>query len=159
MKETQFKDWHLYMGCKVQVESISTDTSKPLIYIRTLNPTWFLQYSRKNFKGVKPILRPLSSITDEELIEFIKLTRGISGLVSNVRLWKQKYGPRDNPKYDLVVNYDYYNGKDRTLYLDVFAPKIMIHLLSQHFDLFNLISTNQAIDATTLPTNPYKPIL
>lgn len=37
-----------------------------------------------------------------------------------------------------------------------FTPSEFNYLLSHHFDLFNLIESGEAIDVTTLETNPYK---
>jgi hypothetical protein len=90
---------------------------------------------------VKPILRPLSAMTEEEMLSYARITR---------------------PEAEKIVFKDggissYYNPGDTTFYkwakhrLDVFTPEETLWLLSKHFDLFGLIESGLAVDKTKQP--------
>ncbi len=77
---------------------------------------------------LKPILRPLSSMTEEEKHEFFKL----------------QYG--DDEKYNERLVGFAMGGKSGTYTL---FPETFQYLLSKGFDLFNLIPSHQALEKTT----------
>lgn len=122
-----FKDIaHLYIGCKLQVESPIKDT-----FVGELTPTHYATFVSHNgtIMGakVKPILLPLSAMTDEQCNEW----------------------------FGYVVN-ESDSSFRRILDFDMGDSLVWSRLLSEHFDLFNLIENGEAIDATTLEVNPYK---
>lgn len=121
--ETKFKNVaHLYLGCEL------TGMSKHNNRLNTRRLGEILLDERDNM----PILFPLSAMTDGQ---------------------KQKYR-------ELSVECKQYNGIN--LLPNISAGRLTIHymnsadpylvtwLLSQHFDLFNLIPSGEAIDATTI---------
>lgn len=67
---------------------------------------------------IKPLLRPLSSMTEMEIVEMM----GLYGGTASFR--------KDNP------------------FTHRFSPEQFRYLLSKHFDLFGLIEANLAIDST-----------
>lgn len=110
---------HLYLRC-----TVFFDNNKwRLISIHENSLLHLGNGSLKNdvwAKECKPILRPLSSMTDEEQIELKSI---------------QENGPILDLNHIMLPNQTFKRG---------------LYLLSRHFDLFNLIPTGQAIDATTL---------
>lgn len=108
-----------------------------------------IQLSLKNmeemlFKGYAPILRPLSDMTEEEASEMWLL------LGWNERIPKE-HRAEDIIREFTVIEED--NGTTNNAHWGYFIM-IMPYLLKQGFDLFDLISTGQAINSTTL--NPLK---
>lgn len=92
---------------------------------------------RQNEKGeyIKPYLRPLATITEEERLE-------ISTLI----------------KQDILSPYGKINlqGMDNLLHSVIISSSSLINwLLEKHFDFFNLIPKGLAIDITK-ENNPYK---
>jgi hypothetical protein len=131
------KDYlHLYLGC--EVESNITWSSE-LIPIRKADPEDItlvydaLERQEKlpndyNGKYCKPVLRHLSSMTDEESLECGK------GVLD---FYPTKKG----------------NEKNGGLWSSTtYHPSQILWLLSNHFDLFGLIEDGLAIDATKLNT-------
>lgn len=114
MKE--IKDYlHLYLWCMLK-----TEFGQSVLYADNI-------YRAKNLNW-KPILRPLSDITEEEEFEMTEIT-GLfigSGFIKAIK---------ENSKYVIDVR----NSFEVTRYL-----------LSKHFDLFNLIEEGLAIDKTKI---------
>lgn len=158
---------HLYLGCLAKATYVTKDgdTDKDV-------PVELKNYRRLESVGIagdrrilmwvggnlsasqhKPILRPLSDMTEEEaysLIFSVDFYKRHEIEVTNIS---------DNPWIGIsfTVRYD---GKGRwwnkTQRLNAdFNPKQVGYLLSKHFDLFGLIQSGEAIDATTLNPNPY----
>jgi hypothetical protein len=126
MKQIEFKDVaHLYLGCKVVYNDreyylegfhkYGLDYSGRWIYI--MNDAD--DATTVGIKDIKPLLRPLSSMTDKELRQIEKLL----------------------PSDDSIDDDDAVEMLKST---GVLAKK----LLEMNFDLFGLIENNQAIDAT-----------
>jgi len=133
---------HLYIGCKVKYPD--SDDKMIVATLSGVNSQSFeTTYSRKKkgcigdyitsndgkqrghncyIENVKPILRSLSSLTEEEATEGL----GYDNLI---------YKPFK------VCN----NFSSRS----VFSAKEFVFLLSKGFDLFGLIESGEAIDATT----------
>lgn len=128
MEQVKFKDVaHLYVGanCKVQGSDESEESGLKLTGISfdgTQNILWAYfdetETSYAHIDDCAPILRPLSSINQDELQE-----------LGNIMGWHNYCSWRSN----------------QTL-----TPHGCVFLLSKHFDLFNLIESGQAIDATQL---------
>ena len=78
------------------------------------------------FSEVKPLLRRLEDMTDEELFE---------------------YG---NIEFPEIKDSFFKKGLKETLFTTYFSPAAFKFLLSRHFDLFNLIPEGLAIDIKTL---------
>lgn len=118
----EFKDVaHLYIGCKIETDigfslaNSSKYTTYKELTIDNISDIIEALAVIEWDRHCKPILRPLSDMTDKEEQEWLI-------------------------------------GKTQHL----FYPTQFKILLSQHFDLFGLIASGQAIDATTLTPNPYK---
>jgi hypothetical protein len=121
--ETTFKQVaHLYMGCLVMIKGEvyrwhSYNVITGDIFCTNIQPK--KNVFAANIASVKPILRPLKSITEQEdQVDFKQANGG------------------------LFI--------DQFIYSDGF-----FWLTKNRFDLFDLIESGQAIDATTLSPNPY----
>lgn len=122
------KDYlHLYLGCEVYVFPDETLTNGWLETKRKEMPglTYQYQLTISNYNvvldaGYKPILRPLSDMTDEEMDE---VWHGIE------------------PKNVLVMQYKN-SGMERKVAL---CSERTRYLLSRGFDLFNLIEEGLAV--------------
>lgn len=113
----KFKDVaHLYIGCKVQwLRSFYVENPYLIITNFILaDAPYLLDHD------CKPILYPLSAITEEQqkVLRLLEVTHS-----PGIRAY-------------------------------VYAPGYK-YLLENHFDLFNLIESGEAIDVTTLEKNPY----
>jgi len=113
---------HLYLGCQCFVH-IDDDEEMILHGVGT-DGIWinseFYQFGDSTTNLIKPILRPLSDITQDELKE--------AGAISKDIIIKNDDNA-DSSESELWFNYTRY-------------------LLSKHFDLFNLIPEGLAIDKT-----------
>lgn len=86
---------------------------------------------------VRPILRPLSSLTESEARELYEIKFGFEYDGENCT--EEYWG-------------DFDSGLDTMLSYSVGNPKIWLKLLSWGFDLFGLIESGLAIDATKIET-------
>ena len=113
---------HLYLGCEALVEGY-TNRKYPFNYRGIINYQLLLESGQhySSVKAIKPILRPLSDMTEEEARE-----GEIWGVWHDVNLM----------------------GEDWDTF--GFSPHNFKHLLSKGFDLFGLIEAGLAIDKTTL---------
>lgn len=105
--------------------------------------------------NVKPILRPLSDMTESEATVIVEKLRGI---LPDADCWDDEMILNewdDRPFYTYLttggVNYS-----TPDLPRVIGEPDVWQFLLSQRFDLFNWIEQDLAIDATTLNPNPYR---
>lgn len=118
--EKKIEDFlHLYWGCDVMHPALKNK--------RTLKDAWGGQMLDGNIQ-LKPILRPLSSMTEEEQHEMSKMV-------------------------DLV---DAEDGENYWWGTQVAAHRTN-YLISKHFDLFNLIPDGLAIDSSTINSTPCEP--
>ena len=120
---------HLYIGCDCLADNIKfklhgveyTDTGT-LAYdgtmINEIHQCWWVENC-----DFKPILRPLSDMTEEEY-EYV---------LSNFNLVS-----RGQTVQQFIIAWR------------AFTPECTLYLLSRHFDLFSLIESGQAIDKTTI---------
>lgn len=179
------KDYlHLYLGCQCLVSESEYYESGQGKLVRvdieddeaaTISGNTLHDRTRycveADFKDIKPILRPLSDMTKPEALEFI----------NDVFNFKGQFGHRiDNYKIEKgFLSFTYFNGNgpkggnDQTVLLIKnwskegmgewifncsYSMNDVVWLLKNHFDLFGLIESGLAIDATTINkpqvTNP-----
>lgn len=158
----KLKDYlHLYLGCQVVFEDCCYD----LVGINNEIPAEEEQlpvfiyndhigHEQSSFDEVKPILRPLSDMSNVEAhtlyskyfgkdfaLDFSGDTGSANFHPKQVRV-KSEHGLR-------IINGDDYETGD---FMKVAG--IVPYLLSKHFDLFGLIESGRAIDSTTLNPKP-----
>lgn len=122
MKE--IKDYlHLYLGCQVLI--VSNGITNKLV-VSSKNHNQEISLAVACGLNVKPILRPLSSMTGEEFNEFKVLC--------------------DNDFSKMVVIESVSKDGDFTRLCHQATSQA--YMLSKHFDLFGLIELGLAIDAT-----------
>ena len=145
METRNIKDFiHLYFGCRCQFEDIRNEDTTDVGVLIEVGKDFAVIKDGKGIENevmlfeVKPILRPLSSMSDDEkwdLLSFIG--------------------------YDLICDIDVIDisfinpqAKDD----DRFAPEVYykatLWFLKHHFDLYGLIEAGLAIDATTINHTP-----
>jgi hypothetical protein len=152
---------HLYLGCEVEfvfetrtggkenrtgrIERIGKNGVVKDVDIFGANGAYI-----KRADEVKPILRPLSDMTEEEAIELTKLTawKYYGGHPSErvYKTYKNAFG-------QLVVSWgEHHREKNVPITKSSFYPEEIPWLLSKGFDLFNLIHEGLAIDKSTTTT-------
>lgn len=109
---------HLYLGCDIFVPRQNQDLKDDIMRLTAAKMCGY------DLSNVKPILRPLADMTEEE------------GALMDDMAKRQ----RDN--YIEIQNCKFFDGI-RTESAEAFA-----FLLSKHFDLFGLIEAGLAIDKT-----------
>lgn len=126
----ELKDYvHLYLGCDIntggQIERLkSVDENGN---IETLFRGHLINYYNINDYECKLILRPLSSLSNEE--------------AANIGILPKKEWYESTQEERIKWLYD---NKDKEIY----SPKDFMYLLSIGIDLFNLIESGLAIDTT-----------
>jgi len=132
MKE--IKDYlHLYLGCEVAVPSIANieDWEDYFLLSVSIHNCIIIhaEHGISTFKHeqVKPILRPLSSMTEDEKKEI--------GFAAFEVLRKDEFDNKRLPPRNISC---------------MWAARQTVFLLSKHFDLFGLIESGLAIDATKI---------
>ena len=145
----EIKDFiHLYLGCEV-FDSFNnsrtslvgvSDTGVTVAY----NTEWKLR-----FDEVKPILRKISSMTEEEAIEYLKMKYNAVAVIEcrkdNSGFWyslAKGLAETKNPKFIFF-------GQIK----DTSYPEQFVWLLSKGFDLFGLCEAGFAIDKDSLKLN------
>lgn len=86
------------------------------------------RYVFREIKHLKLILRPLSDMTTEEYHAYCRIELRATTAAKEAHEIQSR----------------------------VFSPRTVIYLISRGFDLFGLIDSGEAIDATTLEENPYR---
>ncbi len=146
---------HLYIGCKVQTKyRVETESMQPMKQLKgilkevdlSISTYGILLENETNpneltyLDDFKLILRPLSSMTDDEMKEAIMfLSNGKEEMYKNIRfeddnkVWYQQKYPR--MKYWMTS----------AISFDRLEPKIFIWALRKSFDLFNLKDKGLAI--------------
>lgn len=167
MKE--LKDYlHLYLGCDLWIEEPGETAFKSKFEgIDATGRPIAKEYEHQilwKFNEIKPILRPLSDMTDVEIIKVAKIADCLPiGWYDNNGYWEinrtdhpnigievccnGKYAIRVTFKKPALYFVDY--EKSGVFYLPE-TIEIFRYLLSKHFDLFGLIDAGLAIDKTTL---------
>lgn len=131
---------HLYLGCEAK-SSKGTMVYK-LSSVDSIGRCMFFDgFGNDMWLGedFKLALRPLSDMTEEEIKQVAWLQYNFKA--ENVR-GKDEWG---NIKVVNKSPFYYWINPIRST-----NPETMIYLLSKHFDLFSLIESGLAIDATTL---------
>jgi hypothetical protein len=113
MKTTFKQVAHLYLGCKCF--NFKTSRYTELVHLRI----------GADLSDMKPILRQLSDMIEEELNHIIQIGE---------------------------IHYRGESSRDFIVGWKAYAPKTFVYLLKQGFDLFYLIQSGEAIDRTTLPS-------
>lgn len=146
------KDYiHLYIGCKAVSDSgiegriVEYNLEYSLCKIEISNST-----IGKPISEIKPLLRPLSDMTEEEGYEIYfqyfgsKTAEDWSGDTGSAYFRPKKVQPGKYHGLRIVDGIDYSSGDFGTVI------KILPFLLSKRFDLFGLINAGLAIDATKI---------
>jgi hypothetical protein len=143
---------HLYLGCKAEIKSPGSNIK----YVETLNGAMVDVYRGTSdvYEYIKPILRPLDSMTQREAIELCKMQiKGFRDDEDVVRIIQMK------PVVKFIIHH-----KDeiadlpylvrhlivRNLNIDSYLTNQLTYLLSKSFDLFGLIDSGLALNATKL---------
>ena len=143
---TKFKEVaHLYLGCALSDPAIQ--------YTYRLRPGHLnVNGDVADFlaDGTKPAFFPLSAMTEEQSFILIRL-----------HWFYGRYDIRDIEVVRNVIDFKVCYGKIKRWYRKRMSirgetPEQFAYLLSQRFDLFNLIPEQEAIDVTTLEINPYE---
>jgi len=123
MKKTTFKEVaHLYLGCKIQTkEGVGTFNS---LHDSGPEPigSHDLVHAHLDYHEVKPVLRRLETITEEEMEAYHAI--------------EDRANILGNP--------------DREIQSRAYSPVSLVYLLSRRFDLFGLIDSGEAVNADSL---------
>lgn len=141
----ELKDYlHFYLGCDLKTE---TGIIKLIAVQKEVIPCTDYRVICLNgnvtheLKGdFKPLLRPLSSITEEEAIESAKLTE-YEPHFNDVKVTRNAYN-------DLIVTWQGSNESRELLNVTgeyFYCPEQFQYLLKKRFDLFHLIEDDLAI--------------
>lgn len=135
---------HFYIGCKVKHSALKN--------YRILTGKWMQSLLEKGIE-FKPILRPLSSLTEDEMKEvyccdcWAKCTKteileiGFDG--ENTNCIQIKYEGRINTATGSRLGYERF-------YFNSLSSYQFQWLISRGFDMFQLIPQCQALDTTTI---------
>lgn len=135
MKTLTAKELALYLGC--EAEFFITDQGVNLTRVREITLSRLRLYKDKDFYGyIKPILRPLSDITEEEARQVYRLHWGFTD--NQMLNWERDYNTRDYKTW--LINVQLYNTRGFNGNANTWT-----YLLSRGFDLFNWIEQGLAI--------------
>lgn len=164
-------DLALYLGCEVLVPYAYAPSTVRIGQLREVGQksSWVrfdLHTSAYKSHEIKPILRPLSDMTEGELLEFAKICTGADSfeikqaVAKNYKRVKCIFGQG----WTRAVEYLMVNESGETWYSSYFDSdewggrsvirqhQQTVWLLSKHFDLFGWIPAGLAIDKTKLET-------
>jgi len=148
---------HLYLGCECLFIASGSEERRTeqgvLVEMPFKGTEWgiihseFLPHEVKIYAfvhDIKPILRPLSDMTEEEKIMLCCLN------LTNE--WKPGHIIQTNDEDIAAMRVFDHKGNYKSLYIpkNKISPSNFLWLLSKHFDLFGLIESGLAIDKTTL---------
>lgn len=143
---------HYYLGCEVMLQ---LQHDKPAW--RDIMTTEYLHRYGGREDWMKPILRPLSALTDEEFKEAVLLHWGVSRDIIEqlVKTIKRNPEVKQYAKYGTAIPYSAFkeNGDHYmtgTLSTNSLNPETFNYLLKLGVDLFHLIESGQAIDRTKM---------
>lgn len=137
---------HLYLGCQCvtdgQLEEEHIAKMVGICYdeVQILNE-YHNQHGECPIDRVKPILRSLSSMTEEDALVVAQMESDIFLFIEIARISKQAIG----------FEFEYSSSRrrrGRTVLFDSLSPNQFAYLLSKGYDLFDLIPRNLAIDST-----------
>lgn len=157
----------MYLGCEVRYQYSDGTESLPLLQwsLHSIDRDGFTVIKDKYNQAVhsllsenrvKPILRPLSSMTEEEKKELYKLVFGRAFTGDNISRWDE-----GKPQARWVL----WSGLDRLFIYDdgdiyadidlhfhrVDKAQMVLYLLSKRFDIFGLIEAGLAIECNPPP--------
>lgn len=136
---------HLYLGCECLWEDKEGDTGG-----RTELDHYSLSGFYEGDIKIKPLLRPLSDMTEEEARYIFKYyfekdyTEDWTGDTGSAYFNPKRITPTKYHALRIIDGADYETGD----FMKVIG--LVPYLLSKHFDLFGLIESGLAIDKTTL---------
>jgi hypothetical protein len=147
--EKKLKDYlHLYLGCQLLVIETGDTVSFDEIDTTSLWQVWtkdrkYITTGGNGFtyEEIKPILRPLDTMTEEEMKDFIGWDK-INEMYKEVSFEKRKLG--------IEVNYGIDTGEgiehqSHTICFYELSATQFLWLLKNHFDIFSLIPSNLAL--------------
>lgn len=163
MKKLTVNELALYLGCEVEVQFKDMCDNNKLVKekrnLNTLTLTYFDLYEL-----FKPILRPLSDITEEEAIEVLKICLPYAELLevsedferfqkddeeARIYYWHESQTIDEGTTYTeeaLTISFDTCDVYSHWGHTNNFHS-ITAFLLTKHFDLFNWIEQGLAIKA------------
>ena len=115
---------------------------------------------KKYFTNVKPFLRPVSNMTDEEFREVVLLYWGISFDSKQIKRIERRAEVKQPSEFGTSIPYTVYGttdkdgaGDEQHLFSTTFSskslnPEQFMYLLSKQIDLFGWIGRDLAIDKT-----------
>jgi hypothetical protein len=143
------KDYiHLYIGCEClydwtyynETDLFGKVTSKIIEDVRSPH----LSGASTN---VRPLLRPLSDMTEEEAVALVFAAEGAK---SEFIQWHTESGEIGGKPFGFEWQSDHYRkGQRHNTWYESFEPEGTRYLLSRGFDLFGLIAAGLALDKTT----------
>jgi hypothetical protein len=141
------KDYlHLYLGCKGIVKTVAEFGTKLVAWTDSNDLRDGVTLEDAYRYDFKPILRPLSGITEQELRDFIKITTPPEYIDKTTDAdFKEAFEEIKEQGIELL-NFEDVPPKT--------AFEVTRWLLSKHFDLFGLIESGLAINSTTLKPQP-----
>lgn len=128
---------HLYLGCDVKLNGNKVNRSLTSYMLNEIeNGHWQ--------DDIKPILRPLSDMSEEEKIMLCCLNMPNG--------WQPGHIYETNDDDIAAMRIFDYQGDYKSLYIPKkrISPNNFLWLLSKHFDLFGLIEAGLALDATKI---------
>lgn len=152
-------DWALYLGCEahlfcetgyggIEYERTGTligikpeyDKRNGLVFMCNGGHKWPIELTYK-YSEAKPILRPLSDMTEEEARELYRIFTG--------EFWEDAFWS-DSPVLPCLENWVDIDAEGYCSYMRIATgkPYAWRYLLSRHFDLFGWIPAGLAIDKT-----------
>ena len=151
----ELKDYlHLYLGCDCRLDN--KETGKLIGFDSRLHDAelemvcytiwldkendWSVYNDDKNLGRIKPILRPLNNMTEEEIGNFFDLNVDAQVVMGNF----------NSPFFQVEYIDDYGERTYEHQYITQLKPEQYRYLISKHFDIFGLIESGLAIDKTTL---------
>lgn len=153
----KFKDVaHFYLGCKMQDnESLVTGRLTAVYNDISIAVNDEVDYYPFEYK---PLLRPLSDITDEEKREVYKLIFNREFPKTGQIYWRADQSLTAEPRWILMTGVDRVGIEmNGTVWADCDLHHykhnqhaITTYLLSMHFDLFGLIESGEAVELTIL---------
>lgn len=145
----------MYLGCEVESENgrgaLHSLANNGFVTVRFREFREIGLYhvvTYPDLSSVRPILRPLSDLTEQEAREMYEIKTG------------EAFEPR--PEYLEEGDWDFSAKEyfdelveiyEDTIQVCIGKPDIWSYLLSRHFDLFGLIESGDAIDKTALTPN------
>lgn len=130
-------DLALYIGCEAMTSNGKETLNISMLYLLTL----ISSNQAEILSSIKPILRPVSDLTEEEFIEW---GNSLGATESEAKI-KEKFPQMKALLMERGINtFHFPEGRFNM------APLLVKFLLSKHFDLFGWISKDLAINKNTL---------